>query len=1213
MRVRLNQQRLVDFLAQSRLSQNHWALKLGISRGHWSEIVNGKHPYPSPKTRERMLEVLGLRFDELFEVETGMPAWADVDFRRAIADRYLIDTELGQGGMGAVYLARDVRHGRVVALKVISPEAVSGIGITQFLREIATVAHLQHPHILPLYDSGEAAGHPFYVMPYIRGGSLRARLQSDVRLPVHEAIALTTGIAAALQRAHEARILHCDIKPENILLDGDHAYVMDFGVARKLHTEFLPWAQRRELDLSAGTPAYVSPEQASGEKDLDTRTDVYSLACVLYEMLSGRAPFEGTTTQAVVARRFIAPPPPLRQFAPEVPPQLERALERAMEFEPRRRTASPAELSAAVAAAARTAAGALGRMSLAVTRGVNRLRRSRKTVAIPFGSVGMENLWQDLRHAVRALRLSPAFATVVALTLALGIGANTAIFSVVRGVLLKPLPHREGDRLVYLRQSSDQSTNLNFSVPEVRDFRTGAPALSQIAEYSPTTVILRTDRDAMRLQVGLVTGNYFEVMGLSPVLGRLTRPSDDGPGVPPVMVLTHEFWKRRFNGDSSIVGKMVKVDGKMAEVIGVVQAAPFFPLRMDVLMNMVISPHHIGAAMQEDRRHRMTEVVARMAPGTTFEKAQAEVGAVYARLQQQYPNAYGSAYHYRAEMIPFKRALGQDAQLTLWLLMSAAAFVLIIAVANVANLTMMRRVRREQELLVRSALGAGVGRLRRLVLAENLILGFAGAALGTLIAIGGVPLLVSLANRYSARANEIHLDGVVLAFTLAIALGVALVLSFVTSLPTEKELATISSGGRRSSGSRQKQRLQRALVVVQVAVSVVLLAGAGLLTRTMLRLSNVYTGLATEQVLSMNVNILTGAEMRASPGSQDATRALFATMRDEIAGLPGVEAVSTGSLPLSEAFRQINLKIEGRPLGPGEAAPNVGERIASAGYFKAIGVPLLSGRDFESTDKMPGEPGVDAGYVAIVNQAFVDRIFPHENPIGHRFAETNRIAQYDKSPDVWFRIVGVVGNTRDDGLDGEPRPAVYYAVNSDQIAGGGMVVRARGNVEALAQPVMRIIKRLAPAAAIENVRTIKQTKDESMAPRRLNAALISLFGLLAVLIAAVGIAGVQAFAVSARTKEIGIRMSLGADAARVQWMILTEGGSLVVVGLVAGGVLALAASNVIRGLLYGIAPHDPATFASVAALMAVIGVGACWIPAARAARIDPAITMRAEQ
>jgi len=1206
MRVRLNQQRLLAFLAQSRLSQNHWALKLGLSRGHWSEIVNGKHPYPSPKTRERMIEVLGLPFEELFEVETGIPAWADVDFRRAIADRYLIDTELGQGGMGAVYLARDMRHGRVIALKVISPEAVSGIGITQFLREIATVAHLQHPHILPLFDSGEAAGHPFYVMPYIRGGSLRARLQSAIRLPVDEAVTLTKGIAAALQHAHEARILHCDVKPENILLDGAHAYVMDFGIARKLHTEFLPWAQQRELDLSAGTPAYVSPEQASGEKDLDTRTDVYSLACVVYEMLTGRAPFEGTTTQAVVARRFIAPPPSLREFAPEVPRLLEQAIELGMEFEPRRRTTTPAQLAAAVVAAAEPASGAIGRLSVAVTRVVRRLRRARPGVAIPFGSVGMETLWQDFRHALRGLRNSLAFATVVALTLALGIGANTAIFSVVRGVLLKPLPHRDGDRLVYLRHSSDQNPNLNFSVPEIRDFRTGAPALAQIAEYSPTTVILRTDHDAMRLRVGLVTGNYFEVMGLAPVLGRMTRPSDDGPGVPPVMVLTHEFWQRRFNGDSSVVGQMVKVDGKMAEVIGVVQAAPFFPLRMDVLMNMVISPHHIGAAMQEDRRHRMTEVVARMVPNATFDEAKTQLASVYSRLQQQYPEAYGRAYHYRAEMIPFKKALGQDARLTLWLLMAAAAFVLIIAVANVANLTMMRRIRREQELLVRSALGAGTGRLRRLVLTENLILGFAGAALGTLIAIGGVPLLVSLANRYSARANEIHLDATVLGFTLAIALGVALVLSFVTSLPSEKELAMISTGGRRSSGGRRKNRLQRVLVVVQVAVSVVLLAGAGLLTRTMMRLSDVNTGLSTQQVLSLEVNILTGAEMRATAGSRERAQALFATMRDQIAGLPGVEAVSTGSLPLTEAFRRIDLKVEGRPLAPGEAAPNAGERVASAGYFTSIGVPLLRGRAFASTDQ-------DYGKVVIVNQAFVDRCFPREDPIGKRFAETNRIAQYDTMPDIWFTIVGVVGNTRDDGLDGGMRPAFYHPTLDERSVGGAFVIRTRANVEALAQPVVRIVRRLAPSAAIENLKTVKQIKDDGIAPKRLNAVLLSSFGLLAVLIAAVGIAGVLAFAVSARTNEIGIRMSLGADAARIQRMILAEGGTLIVVGLVVGGALAGVAANVIRGLLYGVAPHDPTTFAGVALLMLVIGVAACWIPAARAARIDPAVTLRAEQ
>ena len=723
----------------------------------------------------------------------------------------------------------------------------------------------------------------------------------------------------------------------------------------------------------------------------------------------------------------------------------------------------------------------------------------------------------------------------------------------------------------------------------------------------------------MRLRAGLVTGNYFEVMGLAPVLGRLTRPSDDGPGVPPVMVLTHDFWLRRFGGDSGIVGQHVRVEGSSATVIGVVQPAPFFPLRMDVLMNMVISSHHIGAAMQEDRRHRMTEVVARMAPGATFDQAKAEVAAVYTRLQNQYPDAYGRAYHYRAEMIPFKKALGQDAQLTLWLLMGSAAFVLIIAVANVANLSMMRRVRREHELLVRAALGAGVARLRRLVLAENLVLALAGAGLGTLIAIGGVPLLVSLANRYSARANEIHLDAPVLAFTLAISIGVAFLLSFVTSLPAEKMLATISSGGRRSSGSRQKQRLQRVLVVVQVAVSVVLLAGAGLLTRTMLRLADVKTGLQTEELLTMEVSLLTGRELRADSLRIGPTRALFARMREDLAALPGVEAVSIGTLPLHNSGYRIDVKVEGRSPATGEAAPNADVREASPDYFASSGIPVLRGRAFMATDRggfdgafsAPGQAG--PGNVTILNQALADRLFPGEDPIGRRIAETNRLAQYATTPDNWFTIVGVVANTQDDGLDVEPRFALYRPQSNARATGGGLVIRARSGIAALAAPATRIVRTLAPTATIENVRTIAQIRDESVAPRRLNAALISSFGLLAVLIAAVGIAGVLAFAVSTRTNEIGIRMSLGADAARVQRMILMEGGTLVVVGLVAGTALAFVATSAMRGLLFGVAPHDPATFAGVAALMAAIGVAACWIPAVRAARIDPAITMRAEQ
>ncbi len=300
MRIRLDHTRLLELLAESRLSQNHWAIRLGLSRGHWSGIVNGKHPYPSKKTRDLLLEKLGVPFEGLFSYEAK--SGADVDFQSALADHYLLETELGHGGMGTVYLASDVKHGRLVAVKVVSTEAVSGIGVDRFLQEIRYTARFEHPHILPLYDSGEAAGHPFSVMPYIRGGSLRDRLNRDRRLSLEDTLQIVRGVSDALTYAHDRQLVHCDVKPEYILLAENHAYVTDFGISRIIHTEVFEWGPRREIDISAGTPAYVSPEQATGERDLDARCDVYSLGCVVFEMLSGEKPFQGTTSVSTLSK-----------------------------------------------------------------------------------------------------------------------------------------------------------------------------------------------------------------------------------------------------------------------------------------------------------------------------------------------------------------------------------------------------------------------------------------------------------------------------------------------------------------------------------------------------------------------------------------------------------------------------------------------------------------------------------------------------------------------------------------------------------------------------------------------------------------------------------------------------------------------------------------------------------------------------------------------
>jgi predicted permease len=1204
MRVRLKLDRLQQRLASSALSQNHWAIRIGLSRGHWSDIVNGRHPYPSTKTRQRMLEELGLKLEDLFEIETAAASPSDLDFRRAIADRYVIDTELGQGGMGSVYLARDVRHGRVVAVKVISPEAVSGIGLNQFLREIATVAQLHHPNILPLHDSGEAAGHPFYVMPWVRGGSLRARLQRDVRLDLATTLRLTRGIANALQHAHGERILHCDVKPENILVHDDHPWVMDFGVARKLHSEIGEWRQRKELDMSAGTPAYVSPEQASGEADIDARSDVYSLGCIVYEMLAGRTPFGGTSTQQIVSRRFIVPPPPVRDYAPEVPADLARVLERALALPREHRPENAAAFAAELEHAAANPTGFFVAASLTTARAISHARRRfNRAPAHKIGGI-VQNIWQDLRYAARALTRQRAFAAAAVLTLALGMGANTAIFSVVRGVLLKPLPHRDGDRLVYLRQSADGAgqENLTFSVPEVRDLREGAPSFAGIAEYSTWGAIYRQKDAAERVNLGLVTGNFFEVMGLSPVLGRLTQARDDGPGVPAVAVLTHDYWMKRFGGDSSVVGKIITLDRNAVTVIGVLQPAPFFPSRVEVLTNMVLSAHHVGASMQNDRSHRMTEVVARLKPGADVEQARTEVGAVYARMQSQNQQHYDANAHFRVAVIPFKHVLGERVRLTLWLLMASAAFVLIISGANVANLTLMRGVRREHELVVRAALGAGLARLRRLLLVENLLLAVTGALLGVVMAVGGVRLLTSLAERYSPRANEIRLDGVVFAFALALTLGVALLLSFIATLPREGGFAAaIVAGAQRMSGSLRRQRLQRALVVVQIAVSVVLLAGAGLLTRTTLRLAAVDTGLQTEEVLSMWVNILTREPTRSNPAAMALITDSYRRIIDEIATLPGITHVGLGTQPLTNSDLVRDIRTEGRPLAVGETIPRGELRWGNPEYFTAAGIPLLRGRAFSPTDRP------ESSAVVIINQVLADRLFAGDDPLGKRIAWTDGIRPVYGE---WSTIVGVVGTTQDGGLDAAPRGAVFLPSLTGGWFGGGLVIRADRNVAAQVLPVSNIIKRIAPNALIENARTVTQIKDRSVAPRRLNAILVSLFGVLAVIIAAIGMAGVLAFAVSARTNEIGIRMSLGADAGRVQRMILSEGGVLVASGLTLGVAGAFFSARVIQGLLFGVAPHDPVTFIFVAFLMAAIGVFACWIPALRAARIDPAITMR---
>jgi len=808
----------------------------------------------------------------------------------------------------------------------------------------------------------------------------------------------------------------------------------------------------------------------------------------------------------------------------------------------------------------------------------------------------------DLRYVLRSLSRAKGFAFAVVLTLGLGIGANTAIFSAVRGVFLRPLPHADGDRLMYLRHHTvnQGQTNVAFSVPEINDFREQSRTMQQIAEYSPLTLSLIEKTDASQIDVGLVTGNYLSVMGLSPIAGRAFTSADDGAGAAPVILLSHAYWTTHFSADPSIVGKTMRIGQRTVEVIGILEPAPFFPGRIDALMNMSISEHHVSAMMVQGRTHRMTEMIARLAPDATVDQARQEIALITQRMHEKYPEAYEKTAGYTVELTPFKEVLGRDARLMLWLLMGVAALVLVIACANVANLTLMRGVRREHEMTVRAALGAGSARLRKLLLVENLVLAGGGAALGLLVAIAGVGTLSRFVARYSPRADEIQVDWMVLSFTALLAVLIAALLSFAPRVGVEHALgAGLAAGSTKTSGGSRRKRVQQALVITQVAVSVVLLSGAGLLVRSMQRLAAVDPGLNPQNVLTMEVPPdFTGGDF-ATMGQR------FDQMQRELSTLPGVEVVGVGStVPLRTSGILLEVKAEAR-TPDNLPTPSAEYRTADPGYFRASGIPLLKGREFTAGDIRASEK------VVILNKTLADRLFPTADPIGKRVAWTGDVLRFIGVSDEWRTVVGVVNDTKDGGLDAAPLPVSFLPVAQAEFPAGGLVIRSAVDPKGLSSAARAIVRSIAPEQPIENVMPLEAVRDESVGPRRLNALLVGGFGLLALVIASIGIAAVLAFNVSARTNEIGIRMALGAAPSRVTAMVLREGGLLVGLGLLAGVAGSLVLSRFIEGLLFGVPSRDPFTLVAVGAAMLLIGLVACWVPATRASRIDPSEALRA--
>ena len=801
---------------------------------------------------------------------------------------------------------------------------------------------------------------------------------------------------------------------------------------------------------------------------------------------------------------------------------------------------------------------------------------------------------------VRALLRTPAFTGGVVLTLGLGIGVTAAAFSVVRGILLRPLPHADGDRLVYVRQSAPGAglDNVFFSVPEIEEYRSGVRAFDGVAEFS-TMRFTALDLDKPRqLQVGIVTGNYFQIMGLGTVLGRPLGPSDDQEDATPVAVLTVATFKNVFGGDPGVLGRTFRMNGRTVTVVGVAEPHPPYPERTDMYVNMVTSPHHLGASMNHDRAHRMTEVFARLAPGATLEQARSEVTAVAHGGMADHREAYDGRYGYTVTVTGLKDQLSRRARSTLIVLMSTAVMVFLVALANVANLTLTRATRLSNELAVRASLGATVRDLRARLLSENLALGVGGALLGSAVAFMVVGILSAYLQRFSVRAGEVHVDAPVLGLTLLLGIGAAVTLAYLPRLPSSVGgLHSLARAGR-SGGGRNLKRLQSGMVAAQVAVSMVLVFGAGLLARTLVNLQAVHTGMDVEHVLALDLpsvnNGRTPAEIRED----------YRSMLRRVEELPDVRsAAMTNVVPMrTDGFLvpwTVDFTIEGQELEPGAPPPRTDFRTVTPRYLETLGMLLTSGRGIEAADD------AESPRIALVNKAWVMRFMGGRDPLGQRVTWRGVFVDFLGLSAEPTTIVGVVADVREHATDRAPTPTAFVP-HSQAPFSESLLVRARGDAAALGPTVEAAIRSVEPDQPVENIATLVTLQEERMGETKLNAKLVGLLAMLSMLIAGIGVFAALTFSVNQRTREMGVRMALGADGSSVVRTVMQEGMSVVAGGVLAGVLGAYATSGLLSGLLYGVPATDPWTLLGGAALVAVVGTSATTLPAVRASRVDPA-------
>jgi predicted permease len=802
----------------------------------------------------------------------------------------------------------------------------------------------------------------------------------------------------------------------------------------------------------------------------------------------------------------------------------------------------------------------------------------------------LDDFRRDVAFSLRSLRRSPAFTLVAVLCLGLGIGANAAIFSVLNAVLLRPLPYAEPERLVRAYETfSGGSRRGSVSFANFLDWREQGSGFERLAGWAEGSFTLQgAGGEPEQIPVIAGTADLFPLLGVRPLAGRVFNARGETGNV---VLLSEKLWRRRFNGERSAVGRTILLDGDPHTVLGVMPAAFNFPPDSAAEAWVYFDP---SPQVKKNRGSHFLGVVGRLKPGVTEEKALAQLRQVAARLEKAYPKEQAER---SVDLQPLRETVVGGTRPALLVLLGAVALVLLIACANVANLLLARAALRRQEVAVRLALGAGRARLVRQLLVESLVLAFAGALLGALLAAWSLAVLEPLAEGVLPLPGGIPFDGRVFGFLLAVAALSGLAFGIVPALQASREDVrdTLSDAGAKATSGGRQQRLRSALVVSEVALSLVLLIGAGLLLRGFLRLSLTPSGLVSEGVLTAHVALPDAKVKTAIPR-------IFQPMLEKVRHLPGVRSAALISmLPIQDAWTNGGYMVLGRPAPAPGMEPIAETRVVTPGFFASLGIPVLQGRDFAESDAGPGVRRV------IVNEALARQQFPGESPIGH---------QLQPEQGGPHTIVGVVGSVRQAGLDVRPLPEIYFpyteAGQEGGLASGTLVVRTSVPPEGLTAAVRQAVREVDPALPLYKVATMDEVIAKSLARHRLNLWLLALFAGIALVLSAAGLYGVISYLVAQRTREIGVRLALGAQTRDVIGLVMRQGARLTAAGVGLGLLGALALTRVLASLLFGVSARDPLTFAGIAALLAAVALLATWLPARRAARVEPVVAIRGE-